>query len=824
MAESPSATAISWIERGRQHYASGRLSEAIDAWNQAVTLSDRQEELLNGILARSYLSLVYQDLGNWRQAEVLLEAAVAAVDPTRDDTRSSSVYAQTFNSLGNFHLHLGRAEAALSSWERAQQWYDRAGDELGRLGVEIDRAQALQALGLYRRSQTVLESANRGLQEQRDSALKAMGLLSLGNALYVLGDRQQARDILQESLAIAQNLETPFDLSPIWLALGNNERADNHFDIAADYYQRAAATTQTPIARIEAQVNTIGLFAQQKKPELAMPRLLSLYEALQELSPSRRGVYARVNFTQSWFELSQQTAELPVSDVAVADLLATAVRQARQLQDPRSEAYALGQLGRLYEKNQQWTEARQLTERALAVAQAVKAADIAARWQWQLGRVLKEQGDYESAVLAYSSAIESLQGLRRDLAAIAPEAQFSFRDSVEPVYRQLVDLLLTPMGPNAEVPQANLVRARETIEALQLAELDNFFREACLDAAPVEIDEIDARAVVVYPIVLPDRLAVILSMPDRDLYYYETRISEAEIDRTLEDWVQYLNPIFPERLRLERAQTLYDWLIRPAQEQLAQQDTTTLVFVLDGMLRNLPMAALHDGDRYLIERYGVALAPSLRLLQSEEVRPSENALALMGGLSESRRGYAALPGVEREIEAIASLLPSQILLNQEFTTMQVRGQVRERPFSILHLATHGQFSSNADETYLVAWDGEIKVKDLDRLLRSRETGNRVPIDLLVLSACQTAAGDKRAALGLAGFAVRSGARSTLATLWSVNDRSTAELMTAFYEQLQLHPERSKAEALRQAQLTLLRSPKYKHPFYWSPFVLVGNWL
>jgi CHAT domain-containing protein len=138
------------------------------------------------------------------------------------------------------------------------------------------------------------------------------------------------------------------------------------------------------------------------------------------------------------------------------------------------------------------------------------------------------------------------------------------------------------------------------------------------------------------------------------------------------------------------------------------------------------------------------------------------------------------------------------------------------------LATHGQFSSNADNTFILTWDGRINVKQLDQLLRSRE-GKLSPIELLVLSACQTATGDKRAALGMAGVAVRSGARSTLASLWSVSDRSTAFLMIKFYRELG-KPEITKAEALRRAQVALLHQDDYTSPYYWAPFVLLGNWL
>ncbi len=146
-----------------------------------------------------------------------------------------------------------------------------------------------------------------------------------------------------------------------------------------------------------------------------------------------------------------------------------------------------------------------------------------------------------------------------------------------------------------------------------------------------------------------------------------------------------------------------------------------------------------------------------------------------------------------------------------------------RSFPVVHLATHGQFSSKADETFILTWDGRINVNQLDTLLRIRETESPNAIELLVLSACQTAAGDKRAALGLAGIAVRAGARSTLASLWNVDDKSTAELMSQFYREL-TSQKLTKAEALRQAQLALLNNPKYQHPLFWAAYVLVGNWL
>jgi CHAT domain-containing protein len=277
-------------------------------------------------------------------------------------------------------------------------------------------------------------------------------------------------------------------------------------------------------------------------------------------------------------------------------------------------------------------------------------------------------------------------------------------------------------------------------------------------------------------------------------------------------------------------QQFYDWLIRPAEADLARSGVKTLVFVLDGILRNVPVAALHDGQHYLIENYSVALTPGLQLFNPRPLTLNQSEV-LIGGLTEGRQGFSALPGVKQEAQDISAIATTDVLLNGAFTRLNLEQKIQSHRFPIVHLATHGQFSSQAEETYLLTWDELINVKKFDQLLRANEALSREdtrsfprsPIELLVLSACQTAVGDRRAALGLAGLAVRSGAASTLATLWSVQDESTAHFMTQFYTILS-QPQTTKAEALRQAQLSLLQSAQYQHPFYWAPFVLVGNWL
>ena len=503
--------------------------------------------------------------------------------------------------------------------------------------------------------------------------------------------------------------------------------------------------------------------------------------------------------------------------------MAGAVQQAKSLKDPQAEAYALGYLGGLYEQTQQWSIARSLTQKALNLSQAINAPDISYRWQSQLGRLLKAQGDIKGAIAAYTESVKTLQSLRSDLVALNSDIQFSFRDEVEPIYRQLVDLLL--QSDTTQSSQKNLVQARDVIESLQLAELDNFFRVACLEGKPVQLDSVvdqdDPTAAAIYPVILPDRLEVILKLPKLPLSHYRISVRQVEVESTLEDLRKKLTQPYTLREVQTLSKQVYDWLIQPALADLTKSKIKTLVFVLDGNLRNIPMATLYDGQQYLVEKYAVALTPGLQLLPPKYIERMR-LHAIVAGLTEAHEHFPPLTNVASELAQIKAEVPSTEFLNQKFTSTALQKQIEESPFPVVHLATHGRFSSQANNTFILAWDKKISVNDLSNILQARQSIHNA-LELLVLSACETAKGDKRAALGLAGVAVRAGARSTLASLWFLDDESSAVLMGQFYREL-ANRKLSKAEALRRAQLALLPNPQYQHPRYWAPFVLVGNWL
>ena len=487
----------------------------------------------------------------------------------------------------------------------------------------------------------------------------------------------------------------------------------------------------------------------------------------------------------------------------------------------RGESYALGYLGKLYEETGQDAAAIDVTQRALMLAQSIEAAEIAYQWQWQLGRLLDRTGERRGAIAAYSEAIASLQSLRLDLVASTQDVQFSFQDDIEPIYRQLVDVLLRSDSAQP-ISQADLIQARDVIEQLQLAELDNFFRDACLRPEPVQIEEIDRQAAVIYPIILENRLEVIVTVPDAPLRHYTIFQSASEVEDILKQLRQTL--VIRTSYSYEAlSEQVYDWLIRPLEADLKKADVETLVFVLDGPFRNVPMGALSDGDRFLLEKYRISLTPGLQLLESNPFQDT-GFRVLLAALTQARDGFSPLPNVLAEVEAISERVPTRVLLDEEFTPEAIQEILDRVPYPVLHVATHGQFSSTLEDTFLVTWTKRIGILALERLLKLNRPNPQVSaIELLVLSACQTAAGDKRAALGLAGIAVRAGARSTIASLWYIDDAATAPLMTEFYQALG-ESQATKAQALRQAQIELLETPQYQHPIYWAPYVLVGNWL
>lgn len=530
---------------------------------------------------------------------------------------------------------------------------------------------------------------------------------------------------------------------------------------------------------------------------------------------------------------------LPAADRQA--LLADAIRLEDAQNDPSQVAAGLIALSEVYASQDRVPEALQLARRAMFVAQAHQRVDAKYQAQWAVGRHLARtpQGAAE-AILAYEGAVATVQAIRPDLTArygvvaswpegLAAPAP-TFRRVMGPLYFELADLYLRRAEQGGEESEGDLIRARTTIEMFRVAEIEDYLQKRCVQLRSDDEFDIFQTApgtAVVYYIPLADRLEILVSHAGA-LTRYPAAVTAADLEQMAD---QFRMDAESRGLYdyLDSSAALYEALIRPF-EALLDGQVHTLVFVPDGVLRTVPMAALFDGERFLVERAAVAVSPGLSLLESGQ-RGEGRPRVLLGGVSERVGGFAALPNVTYELTQIQETYGGRKLLNDAFTTDRVAQEVAEHPYTIVHIATHGEFRSEMHESFLMLYDGKMSLDRLEQIIRPVEFRGR-PVELLALSACRTAAGDDRAALGLAGVAVKAGARSALATLWCVDDQASATLVARFYELLN-DPGMSKAHALRQAQVELLRDPAFRdsrgrirpqHPALWSPFVIIGNWL
>ncbi|MBG1243140.1 CHAT domain-containing protein [Nostoc sp. NZL] len=830
------ADPASLLQQGKLLYDDGSFAKAVEVLQQAVQAYKQQGENLKQAVTLSNLSLAYQQLGAWSQAQQAIKESLNLLEG-QDENQNLQIFAQSLDIQGRLQLTMGQAEMALETWRRTEKIYTQANNQSGVVRSLINQAQAWRTQGFYPRAVKTLDQVSQTLKSQPDSIEKTVSLRSLGDALLVLGNLDKSQEALEESLRIARNLQSSADIGASLFSLGNNARKKEDNLRAIAYYQQTVAASPSPLTKVQAQINQLSLLIEDKRWAEVQTLLPLIQSQLDQLPLSRASIYAQVNFSQSLakvksgiLQASSQNYYSGWSTKDSAVLLAKAIQQSHDLGDKRAEAYALKSLGGLYEETGQWSEAQDLTRQGLALAQSSNAPEITYTLEWQLGRLLWAQKDINGAIAAYDAAVDTLQSLRRDLVVnkdvINQDVQFNFRDSVEPVYRQSVELLLKSQeGKSSD--EKILEKARQRIEALQLAELDDFFREACLQGQRVALDQVvdkdNPTAAILYPIILEKELQVIVKIPNQPLQNYSTKISHTEVEELLVKLRKNLvNPTATKTVQTQ-AQQVYNWLLKPIESKLQNSRVDTLVFVLDGQLRNLPMAALYDGKQYLVEKYAVALSVGLQLLDPKPL-VKQQLRALTAGLTQPPPGFtkfAPLLAIKSEFDGIAKAgVSTTSLLDGDFKKKNLEGEISAASFNIVHLATHGQFSSRLEDTFILDFDGQINVKDFDTLFRSQ---GKTIVELLVLSACQTATGDSRAALGLAGAAVRAGARSTIASLWQIDDESTAMFVSAFYQELK-SGKITKAEAVHRAQLKLLKHPNYKAPSFWSAYVLIGNWL
>lgn len=843
-----------------------------------------------GQLVQTGVSLY--EVGSYGSAIEQWQTALETLGPENNSGQRAIIH----ENMARAYQQLGQSDLALAAWGEAAHLHRQRGDLTQFNRALTEQAQVYLSLGQHRRAIALLclPLAETGMsppslaqltncepssalvlaQEAGDMLGEVAALGSLGEAYRLRGNYGEANLVLRRGLALAQQGSASALQVPLLNSLGNlmerqaqlafrraegaaqlgipgfvqqfSQQAEAYEAEAQGLLEQALTLAQgQPSGELQTRLNLLPIYRRQNEPGAIAATRQRLGELISHSPPSREMTYGAIAVARSFQPLGAVFGCGSPDQAAEAQRwLEQALALAEHIGDRRAASFALGELGHLAECQSQWATALALTLQAqVAATDRLTSADSLYLWQWQAGRIHRQQGRTEAAIAAYNQAVETLESIRTEILVADQDVQLDFRDTVEPIYRELIDLQLTTVSPDlqaakqadrprADAPQtaAVLESALVTADALRLAELQNYFGNDCIlnPVAQARVDLLaqSSRTAVISSVILADRTALIANVPGQPpelIWVSDT----ASLRQTVVAFRLGLERYFNEVYDTTPALTLYDRLIRPLEPALEAAQIDTLVFIHDGFLRSVPMAALYDGQQFLIEKYAIATTPALTLTAPAAQRlAAPQALVLGSSQAVTVEGimFTPLPAVPREVEAVVATLPgSQFYLDEAFSQGQLQQALAARNYPILHFATHGQFSPDPANTFIVTGKGEkVTFGQLETFVRSGTEDNE-KIDLVVLTACETATGDDRATLGLAGVAIRAGARSAIATLWRVDDPVTAQLTQDFYRYLQ-DPSLNKAQALQKAQVAALRQGGRITPGKWAPFLLVGNWL
>jgi len=752
--------------------------------------------------------------------------------------------AVAYENIASVQRHLGFPGKSIQFWQESVEIHSRKKDwdsKLQLAAVLIDQSQAYNDLGqprfsipLIDKALLIIESANKNnsveiVKSFSTSQLKQIAYFSFGNAYSAKADYNRSIIAYKKSLeartldktsassviSILTNLSQVYqkrstilsqksisaDMEDDPIAFSLKQMSKKNHDWAISHAKKATEI-QLDSVSLERFKALLQLFKLNKKHQLLnqATRISSL------LPDSYQKIYALV-------ELGRLTDNSRQSEI----ILQSAVKHSLDHNNSRVASFALGALGNYYEEHQRYDEALLWTRQAAAAARKIQAADSLYQWSWQEARILRVLGERDQSAIAYEDAIASLQLIRKEYAQAKTELAVDFQTKVEPVYREYLEILL------ANDSFSDLKRALEVRELLQLSELENFFQDDCFHINDPNSSEAkksqNLNTAIITTIILPEQTHVIFQLPGGKLQKHSIDISKTKLEQSLLKW-RYDLENFENNNYLNSSRQSYNMLISPFNDELEKMNINKLVFVNDGMFRNLPMTALHNGE-FLLSKYAISNSLGLNLKLDPDIESKTASQALLFGLSEETEKSSALPYVSFEMKAVADTIPeSNIFENQSFNQQTFDKEVSEAESSIIHIATHGRFTGTLEDSFLRTWDSNISLANLENILTRRSLIFAQKIKLLVLSACDTSSGNDRATLGMSGVALRSGVENTFGSLWSANDLQTAKLVDHFYQNW-IEKKIDMPESLRQAQLKLIQSGS-QHPSLWSGFILIQS--
>jgi CHAT domain-containing protein/Tfp pilus assembly protein PilF len=791
---------VSLIIKGEEFYYQGHLEHAVFNWEEALFILDTEKYI--GIYIDTLLNLasVYQSFGNYENALSAYQKTMPLINKSSDRYRN----ARFFSHMGELYLFLEDVKQGLTFLKKAV-------DEARQVNNPQILAQVLQKKGdgltadrYFMGAMSAYEdSLNRIEELSKDSDIHVAALIE-----NIRNQIKQAKKNLQKSIQQAM------------LSFQSQNRQDIQYEDYADII--------ISLDDIDQDIQTLlDLFKQDEEEQT-----VKIYS-----QRIRKEIQTADDFLQ------------PISYHA----LTHAKDIAASLGNRRILAHSHAALSDIYAENHRFDLAIDQIRQAVFYAQESNLTDILYRFQWKLARLFSVRNnpshdDQNKSIETYQMAIDTLNpgdppciekelpgethtrmsiyNVRKDLINAYPTG-ISFDKDIKPLYVERVGVLLAQaLKPNQPKDSKKhlILQALDTLERLKLAEYKDFFQDECLGKSQSydsnQLSQVDSKTAIIYPLFMKKRVVVIL-ITNKEIQIYPVRARREQIEETSLDFRKALENKDQEIYRGYAGQ-LYTWLIRPMAETLQDGKIKTLLIIPDDVFRLVPFAALYDGFDYLIKQYAIAYLPKITGINPQWL-PRKNVNLFFGGLSNTRQGILPRHHVETDYKAIEHamnhLIKTKRILNRSFEPKKIVRRFKKTSYEIVHLTSFCQIDKAPQDFYINAHGRYLRLNDIERMFNQKT----IP-GLVVLDYCKTPNDDQRSTLFFNGFPIKTGANSLLLSLWTDRDIGTSEIVPEFYRQLIRTPYQSRAEALQAAQIETLGKPRFNHPFFWSGFLLIGDWL
>jgi len=730
---------------------------------------------------------------------------------------------------GNKHYKGGNIESAIQQWETVLSKLNQDRD-VGLFLSTVERLNhAFQEIGYHKKAINLFQQAAPVLKQTTYPHRKILFYSNLGDLQLCMGLHHEAFKSFKKVSAQSAKLND----SIVYASLLNNVA---NALLSIGRYKKAMEIYTKAFKRIDQFQNSNPLQAAILINMLTAKMQIDTYEIIKnsfdtallqvkKLSDDHIKSNYLISLGLKAKYLTEYFPDHKEPFIQMArSLLDESSTIAHQSLDYRLLSKSAGYKAQINELNQQHLKAAKNTKKAIFYADQGNYLALQYRWQHQLGRLYKTIGENDHAIQCFENAIKMLSKIRNEIFTGYRFYKDVFNEKIRPAYQELASLYIDRAEKTSKKAskQHYLKRAITVMENLKTAELQDYFEDECVAKNQNKSDllaHVPERNALIYPISLSKRLVILLAISDK-IKHFSTKIAKKDFDQTVKLFRRQLQSRISYDF-LENAKKLYSYIIFPVESTLKASNIETLLVVSGGALRLIPLSTLHNGKSFLVESYAIASLPALSLTDNQGKKLQTNKV-LLGGLSKSVQGFASLPSVKKEIHDLQKIIKSNtIFLNEEYTVENISKEIKDNNYTIVHLATHGEFGGTARDSFLLTYDDKLDMNQLETVLSAGKYKNK-PVELLTLSACQTALGNERASLGLAGIAVKAGVKTAIATLWYVDDEATSLAVKELYRQL-THPGITRAKALQNAQKMMISQKKYWHPIYWGPFLLIGSW-